>query len=211
MTSSLYKPNTELTKRFSHLEEVMRVDSITEVSTTRLDDLVGEIGPIDFVKLDVQGGELDVIRGGTNALQQACVLQTEVEFVPLYKDQPLFADVDTALRALGFVFHRFAGMAGRTMKPLVLKDNPFQPISQHLWSDAVYVRDMFTLSSYTPEKLLKLAIILHQVYQSYDVVHHVLVRYEQIAGSTLIKSEAGLTLSEAYYQRLTGTPRPSTS
>lgn len=45
------------------------------MSTTRLDDLVGEIGPIDFVKLDVQGGELDVIRGGTNALQQACVLQ----------------------------------------------------------------------------------------------------------------------------------------
>ena len=53
-------------------------------------------------------------------------MQTEVEFVPLYKKQPLFAEVDIALRELGFVFHRFGGMAGRTMKPLVVTSNPFQ-------------------------------------------------------------------------------------
>jgi hypothetical protein len=54
------------------------------------------------------------------------VQQTEVEFVPLYTNQPLFAEVDIALRELGFVFHRFGGMAGRTMKPLVVSANPYQ-------------------------------------------------------------------------------------
>ena len=43
-----------------------------------MDDLIGDLGRIDYVKLDVQGAELDVIRGATKALQQACVIQVSV-------------------------------------------------------------------------------------------------------------------------------------
>ncbi len=35
------------------------------MKTTRLDDLLAEIGDIDFLKMDVQGAELDVIKGAT--------------------------------------------------------------------------------------------------------------------------------------------------
>jgi len=208
MTSSLYEPNTELVNMYSHLGEVMQVVKKEEIATKRLDDILSELGEVDFVKLDVQGGELDVIQGGQAALSQALVVQTEVEFVPLYKNQPLFAEIDQALRGLGFEFHRFLGMSGRTMKPLVITGNPFQPVSQHLWSDAVYVRDMMKLDTVSAPKLLKMALVLHEVYQSYDIVHHVLQKFEQKVGGDRAKTIENRTLSMAYYERLTGVPRP---
>ena len=39
------------------------------------------------------------MRGATNLLNRICVVESEVEFVPLYVNQPLFADVDAELRA----------------------------------------------------------------------------------------------------------------
>ena len=42
---------------------------------------------------------LQVLRGATNLLNRICVVESEVEFVPLYVNQPLFADVDAELRA----------------------------------------------------------------------------------------------------------------
>ena len=187
----------------------MQVVKKEEISTKRLDDIVDELGEVDFVKLDVQGGELDVIKGGQASLSQALVVQTEVEFVPLYKNQPLFAEIDQAMRQLGFEFHRFLGMSGRTLKPLVITANPFQPVSQHLWSDAVYVRDMMRLDTVSAPKLLKMALVLHEVYQSYDVVHHVLQKFEEKVGQARLKIIDNRTLSMAYYECLTGGPRPA--
>eukprot|EP00854_Cymbomonas_tetramitiformis_P027569 gene27569-34011_t len=214
MTSSLYEPNTELVEKFSCLPEVMRVVETSQVTTKRLDDILQELGDIDFIKLDVQGGELDVIQGGKQAFAAACVVQTEVEFIPLYKDQPLFADVDSALRDLGFTFHRFGGLAGRSMKPLQINSNPYQPISQHLWSDAIYVRDMIELKTLSVNQLIKTAVVLHEVYQSYDVVHHVLRQLEKsdnISPRELSGCPGLQSLSEAYFHRLTGQQRPEST
>merc|ERR1712032_846410 len=57
-------------------------------------------------------------------------------------------------------------------------DDPLRPISQQLWADAVYVRDLWELQSHSRPELLRTALILHEVYHSYDVVHHVLQKLE---------------------------------
>lgn len=44
------------------------IEKIT-VMKNRLDDLIPSNHPIDFVKIDVEGGELDVLRGGVNLLK----------------------------------------------------------------------------------------------------------------------------------------------
>src|SRR5688500_16811982 len=100
-SSSLYEPDLALASKFQQLGELYQVVRTEEVQTTRLDDL-SDIRPIDLAKIDTQGGELDVIRGGRETLREALVIHTEIEFVALYKNQPLFADIDASLRELGF-------------------------------------------------------------------------------------------------------------
>jgi FkbM family methyltransferase len=56
MCCSLYKPNEDLISLYQNLE-VAYLKSETTIDTITLDDFVAEnnIGPIDFIKIDVQG------------------------------------------------------------------------------------------------------------------------------------------------------------
>jgi FkbM family methyltransferase len=168
MTSSLLEPNLELVGKFQALAELMQVVSRTEMDTKRLDDIPEVVGT-DFLKLDVQGAELMILKGGEKLLDDVLVVHAEVEFVQLYKDQPLFGDVDSYLRSKGFAFHKFTGITGRAFKPLIWKGDVYSNLSQGLWSDAVYVRDFMKFDRVPTAKLLKLATILHEVYRSIDL------------------------------------------
>jgi hypothetical protein len=169
------------------------------VSTTRIDD-IAEIDNVDLFKIDVQGAELAVFRHASRALARALVVQTEVEFVELYRGQPLFADVDTFLRSQGFQFHAFNGISGRAFKPLVFNNDPNAPIRQALWSDAIYVRDWMRLDELDTDRLQKYAALAHDLLGSYDLAHLVLEALDRkVRGN----------LAARYLQRLTGTgPAP---
>jgi FkbM family methyltransferase len=186
MTSSLLPPNQDVTALFMNLSELMQVVRTEEIATRRLDDIpeIVEAG-CDLLKVDVQGLEFEIFCHATNVLSNCLVIQTEVEFVPLYLNQPLFAEVDQVLRKNGFAFHKFLGLSGRPFKPLMKNNNPNASISQVLWSDAVYVRDFTQLHRLAPEKLLKLVVLLHELYGSVDLCHHVLTIYDQKTGEAL--------------------------
>ena len=196
MTSSLYEPNTALLDRFQNLGELTRVVKQFPVETRRLDDLA-EVRDVDYLKLDVQGAEYDVIEGASEALSHALVVHTEVEFVPLYVGQPLFAEVDQALRRNGFCFHRFAGLAGRAFKPMVYQNNVNAMLSQALWADAIYVRDWMDWESRSAEQLLKLALILHDVYSSCDLCLVALDHFDRKTGSALRERYLGALTGKA--------------
>jgi FkbM family methyltransferase len=74
------------------------------VRVAPLDDYVSTTGiPLpDFIKLDVQGFELDVMKGAEYCLSQARWVLCEVSFLQYYRDQPLFEDVAAFLHARGF-------------------------------------------------------------------------------------------------------------
>jgi protein O-GlcNAc transferase len=102
-TGSLYAPNAPLLGKFQQLLELMDPQGSEPVATVRLDDL-DEIVSVDYLKIDVQGAEQLVLQNASRILQDALLVEVEVEFVPLYRDQPLFADVDTLLRLPVFSF-----------------------------------------------------------------------------------------------------------
>jgi FkbM family methyltransferase len=186
LTSSLYRPNAPMLAKFSRLE--LPVVAEHDIQTHRLDDLP-EIQDIDYLKLDVQGAELDIILGGPRLLDGTVLVHTEVEFIPLYTDQPLFGDIDVALRKAGLWLHKLDGIHGRVLQPLVPNNNPFAPLSQILWADAaVYVRSFMTFDQVAPEKLLKLAIILHEVYASFDLAALALQHHDIQTGKGLWKT-----------------------
>jgi hypothetical protein len=120
---------------------------------------------------------MDVLRGASRLLGEAVAVQTEVEFVPMYLGQPLFAEVDQSLRSAGYLLHRVS-FSGRTFRPLVTEGDINRMGSQVLWGEAIYVRSFMELHKLPPRKLLKLAAILHLVTGSTDMVPPVLRQYD---------------------------------
>lgn len=185
--SSIYEPDPEVIDLFSTIGAGSPggnffVRETAEVETVRLDSLQ-EVPTPDFVKIDVQGAELDVLAGGENKFAAALVIETEVEFVPLYKQQPLFGDVHAHLSGQGFFLHKLIDVAGRGLAPLKPSHSPYAPFSQMLWADAVFVRDFSALSRYSNDDLIKAAVVLHEAYRSIDLVAYLLAELGRRTGS----------------------------
>ncbi len=186
--SSLLEPDPRVIDQFTSIGAGdpggnFYVNFATDVETKRLDDVEG-LPPIDFMKLDIQGGELDVLQHAERVLGQVSVLQIEVEFVPLYVGQPLFSDIDIHLRSLGFHLHKFIDVSGRCFKPIELP-NPFAPYSQLLWADAIFVSNLLTPEKRQDDELLKSALILNDLYASHDLVFRLLEELDRRQGGNL--------------------------
>ena len=184
LTGSLFEPNNELNGCFNNLAEVLQPVAQHPVSTRRLDD-IEEIDDIDFIKIDVQGAELMVFQNAPRLLATTLVIQTEVEFLHHYKDQPLFADVDIELRRHDFQFHTFQYFGQRTFKPIVYNENPNAGLNQYIWSDAVYVRNWLNFERLSSEKMLKYAVLVHDIFGSYDLCHFVLAALGKREGTDI--------------------------
>jgi FkbM family methyltransferase len=166
--SSLLTPNPRILDCFPHFDEFGRVVGEAPVETRALDS-IAEIKALDFLKIDVQGSELSIFRSGSARLAGAVALQTEVSFVPLYKNQPVFGDIDLALRALGFLPHMVVNLSKRMILPLHRTNEPYAAMNQVLEADVVYVRDFTEPDRMSAEQLKHLALIAHHCYQSYDL------------------------------------------
>lgn len=55
----------------------------------------------DFLKLDIQGFELEALRGGEETLRQVSAILREVSFIELYRGQCLFHDLAMHLAERG--------------------------------------------------------------------------------------------------------------
>jgi len=75
------------------------------VSTTTLDlwAIQNNIDKIDFLWLDVQGHELDILKHGLNMLKKTYALFVELHFIEAYEQQPLAQEVIKWLNNHGFV------------------------------------------------------------------------------------------------------------
>jgi Methyltransferase FkbM domain len=131
---------------------------------------------IDFMKLNVQGAELEILKGAERALESVTGLQVEMSFVESYRGRPFFADIDVFLREHSFSFFDFIGhhCIGRKESPITVQNAPglYPLLDQLIEGHGVYFKDPIDLhlrgkdvSQFSVEKLLKLvcfAEIYHQ-------------------------------------------------
>ena len=192
--TSLLTPNPAVLKLFHAFPGWGEVLSTETVDTVRLDD-IAETAGAELLKIDIQGGELMAMRHAEARLRDLLVNHTEVEFLPMYVDQPLFGDIDLFLRQHGFVFHRFEPTVSRVIAPMLINNDIYAGMSQLLWADAIFVKDFTRLELLTDEQMLSMAAIMHDCYRSFDLVLRLLVEHD---------ARAGTQLGPTYLSRLRG-------
>lgn len=135
--SSLYRPSETIRERFAYARAALEIVGTTPVTLSSLDTICHEhaIKP-DVIKIDVQGAELDVLRGAHDALRHALVVELEVEFLEMYAAQPLAWDVHAFMAARGFEL--------RAYKLTHWREDHDEPVSaqggQLVHGDALYMR-----------------------------------------------------------------------
>lgn len=166
--SSLLVPDPAQLALFNLFPIWGEVKNTIPVATHRLDD-VAEIANMDFLKMDIQGCEREVLMHGRRKLAQTVAVQTEVSFVPLYKNQPSFGEMDLLMRELGFLPHCFADLKVWPLAPTVVSGQPNRGLRQLLEADMVYVRDFTRAGNMSAEQWKHLALIAHHCYRSADL------------------------------------------
>ena len=136
--SSCYKPNYIFLQNFPNVQRFEIVE-ILDVIPTKITDL--NLNNIDFIKLDIQGGELNVLKGTGNILFNTIGLEIEVEFLELYKNQPIFGDLINYLKEYNFEFFDFTTLTKWE------RDNLHSESGQCIFADALFLK--------TPENLIK--------------------------------------------------------
>jgi FkbM family methyltransferase len=112
-----------------------------QIATRRFDGLIATqpppCPPPDFLSLDVQSGEYEVLLGARNALEQSiCGLIVEVEFGEMYVGQRRFQDVYDLLDGAGFDFVRFLAIGETSVRaPLGFRGGGYQD-----FADALFLR-----------------------------------------------------------------------
>ncbi len=146
--SSIYRPNTSLVDRWRS-DGAFDVVAEESIDCITLKEMLIETGidHIDLIKIDTQGSELGVLLGAGDCLDRISIIKCEVEFVELYKGQPLFDDLVRELSGQGFRFVDFfdgASVGGAPDK------------GKRIWGDAMFIKKNFD----QPDKLIKAAAIL---------------------------------------------------
>lgn len=179
--SSLIPPDPKVMGRFTTasgyhgVARVERVDclSIPELRATHA------IAPFDLIKLDTQGTEHEILCGldaaDWSVLQLA---EIEVEFQPMYRDQPLFADLHVLMADHGFELldlrtHREyrvgpSGQRGYLHDDLGASAGSPRLGAQLVAGDAVYVREPDAVLNAGVEHLAR-HVVAAMLYTQHDL------------------------------------------
>lgn len=97
------------------------------IATRKLDDILdGQL--FELIKIDVQGAEIDVMRGGLKTLAAAEAVILEVSIIEYNQGSPMADEVDGFMKSIGFTRHVDLG---EIVHPIT---------RQHIQTDRLYLR-----------------------------------------------------------------------
>lgn len=165
--SSLLMPNMNFIKRFPDPQRYQVIHEM-KVQCTTVDLVLSHNNlDMDFIKLDTQGTELDILLGSKQSLSNCLGIEVEVQFQPLYINASTFDMIHQFINQFGFELYdlRRTAFMRRVDLPLPQKKG------QLIFGDALYFRDWKSIEE-DHHKLLKLAILL-LTYGYADVVFEI--------------------------------------
>ena len=188
--SSCYMPNTEFLSLFDGADrfDILQTLSI-EVDTLTNQLNKNSITEVDFIKIDTQGSELDILEGSLDFLSRAVGIEVEMEFVEVYKGQPLFDEVHSFLIRNGYnLFDIKRYYWKRKNEP------PNTNKGQLIFGDGLYFRspeNILSIKDVDEKKVIR-SIYVYIAYGYYDLARNLyeLSKKEDIFSSkSLLKLE----------------------
>lgn len=113
----------------SYIDDLTKSVDKVNVETVTIDQVCidNKIDCIDILKVDVQGGGLEVLKGAVESLKNNKIklIYIEIEFIQIYKNQPLMFELTEFLKK--YNYHLFG-----------LYNLVHQKSGQLAWGDAIY-------------------------------------------------------------------------
>ena len=144
--SSLHKPNKNFLDKFmnANASDIVKEENI---KLTTLDAVFNENEKLDFLKVDVEGADLEVIRGGEKSLSDCLGIKIEVQYKERNIGSPLFSEIDDYLKKSYFLLE-LKNSSWLKTKTYFINSNP-----EIVWGDAYYLRNEESfLNSYLQKK-----------------------------------------------------------
>lgn len=166
-SSSLLRPRLEIGRDFCRPEYVEVVKEL-EVETETLDDFLAQakIGPVDYLKIDCEGLELEILGAGQRLLdQELLALKIEASFLTTREGQPYIDALLCLLRQYGFFplgfeeIHCWRPLSRRKFPKRGLGVIPFAR-GQLAHGDLLMVKDFSRVAARGPLPVARLALIL---------------------------------------------------
>ena len=168
--SSLYRPSAEHFDYLGHWGKSRQIVAEHAVQTITLDTTPGLAAP-DFVKMDVQGAEHAILKGGRRTIENTVCIMPEIRYFRLYEGEKMFGVVDNLLRDCGFMLLKILpGACLRLASSRSERLRGTMARSQMIDADAVYIRDLTNPDNYTARQLGCLALLADAVFDSKDLV-----------------------------------------
>ena len=183
--TSILEPDFEYLKLFHGFSDWAKVIKKVKVQTKKLDDVNFDKN-IDFLKIDVQGYEYEVIKNGNNTIKDCLIIQLETSPIPLYKNEKSFAHICLQLENLGFQLHSFNKINTRCFKPVILQNNIYSGLNHLFQLDCVFIKKINLLDNLDLERLKKIALILFYSFGSYDLVDYIVSKISKLEKDEII-------------------------
>ena len=196
--ASLLRHDPAIGERFNK-PQFFTVERTIDVDTRTLDEAAA--GPPDFLKLDVEGAELEILQAAPAALANLVAIKTEVSFIPLRAGQPLAADIDRFLRDQGFILMDYSGFShwrrqGYVIHPHVDRGDEGYSRGQIIHGDAIYFIDPESIADddeAAVHRLLKAAFIA----MGYGFFDHAAMILERLAVAAFLGDRYGIRAAPA--------------
>lgn len=169
--SSIYVPNKKLLDCFANSDAHDIVGTI-DVELQTMDEALSGCTPPDFIKVDAEGADFDILVGATKIIDHECLgVQVEVQFLERNIGSKLFGDVDNFLKSKGFKLydlrrewwvHQNRKFSGNSRSQLVWADALYLISSEKL-IEICKIRDLHSAK----QKICK-AVVVSVLYQAHE-------------------------------------------
>ena len=129
-SSSMYEPDKKSLSIYGFEEKDFHLFDVSKTEAVECDTLSSSlkalnINTLDYLKIDTQGAELEILKGLEN--YRPLLIKCEVQIFPMYKKEPSWTEVTDLLYKLGYIVSDWKKIGSHATRTPVEMDMVFIP------------------------------------------------------------------------------------